>query len=218
MALMEFAVNGIKASTASLLRLVRPWLPQPGHHLFGDSAFASVYTCGQLLAYGWHFTGMVKTATRLFPRKALVDSLERAPRGTHSSATTVVEVDMKSHDEKKRFTIRGVGWLDKVPQTVISTCLSDVPGVRHLHGFPKCLQAPSRKPRFRLRPDGTEERYTKDVPRPKCHEVAHEHLKVSFFHEVNNVAANRRTQPFPPRWSGLGRIVEDAYLASVTLG
>ena len=146
MALMEFAVSGIKASTASLLRLVRPWLSQPWHHLFGDSAFASVYTCEHLLAYGWHFTGMVKTATRLFPRQALVESLEHVARGTHSSATTVVDVDMKTNDDKKRFIIRGVGWLDKVPQTVISTCLSDVAGVRLLPAFDTRhrLQAGSR--------------------------------------------------------------------------
>ena len=54
------------AGTALLLRLNKPWHGS-GRAISTDSAFASVTTAVACRKNGMHFTGLVKTATRMFP-------------------------------------------------------------------------------------------------------------------------------------------------------
>ena len=57
---------------ALTLRLTE-FLHGRGHVVYGDSYFASFQTARALLADGTYFTGMVKNATKGFPKKFLND-------------------------------------------------------------------------------------------------------------------------------------------------
>ena len=56
------------AGTAQLLRLTKPWHGS-GRARCADSAFASVTTAIACRKNGMHFTGLVKTAARMYPSK-----------------------------------------------------------------------------------------------------------------------------------------------------
>ena len=60
--------------TAQLLRLTKPWHGS-GRAVSADSAFASVATAVACRKNGLHFTGLVKTATRMYP-KQYIDEVE----------------------------------------------------------------------------------------------------------------------------------------------
>ena len=80
MATAEFA-STYNAGTACLLRLTKPWT-NTGRLVVGDSAFASVQTATAALERGLHFTGVVKTATRMFPM-AHMRGVDLPARGDH---------------------------------------------------------------------------------------------------------------------------------------
>lgn len=84
--------------------------------IVGDSAFASVVTAAACLKYGLHFIGIVKTATKGYP-KAAFDAWEATTpgRGKSTFATTTVKVDEREH------TLLACDWMVKQGKKIIST-------------------------------------------------------------------------------------------------
>ena len=68
MATKKFCGPTVNSGTAIVLRLVEPWF-QTDRLVCGDSAFASVATALECRRHGLHFTGIVKTATKKYPKK-----------------------------------------------------------------------------------------------------------------------------------------------------
>ena len=77
------------AGTALLLRLTKPWHGS-GRAISADSAFTSVTTAVACRKNGMHFTGLVKTATRMFP-KLYLDEVEFKELGDDVTLTSSVE-------------------------------------------------------------------------------------------------------------------------------
>ena len=130
MAKKAFCVpEGIRSSTASVLRVVQPWLniPERTFEFYGDARFSSFYTCEELLKRGHHYSGPVKTATKKFPKAALIDTVQQLNRGDSVCATTQLRVE--SGRQSGDHQIRAMAWLDKTPQTMISTHLTSGVGV-----------------------------------------------------------------------------------------
>ena len=75
------------AGTALLLRLTKPWHGS-GRAISADSAFASVTTAVACRKNGMHFTGLVKTATRMFP-KLYLDEVEFKELGDDVTLTSM---------------------------------------------------------------------------------------------------------------------------------
>ena len=67
MADMEYMAEYKLVGTAQLLRLTKPWHGS-GRAVSADSAFASVATAVACRKNGLHFTGLVKTATQMYPK------------------------------------------------------------------------------------------------------------------------------------------------------
>jgi hypothetical protein len=159
-------------STASVLRLVSPWLtllppggvalPVARHKVHADSAFASVTTAVHLRRRGMDFAGPVKTAHSNFPRSILVSQLSDASvnRGAHEAAYG--EYDLGGNGPP--VPLAAVGWKDAKVQTFIDTNASTLAG------------APAIK--RRVIGDGPERRQGEplEVPRPQCVQKAHESL------------------------------------------
>ena len=68
MASKEYVKEYTKADIAVVLRLTQPWHGS-GWVINGDSAFASITTAMACRDKGLHFTGLVKTATQIIPKK-----------------------------------------------------------------------------------------------------------------------------------------------------
>ena len=101
--------------TAITLRLVEPWFGT-GRTIIGDSAFASLRTCVALLEYGLFFIGIVKTASKMFPKGWFSQWEKSKPaRGSHMYLKTAVEIGNVLH------AIMAVGWKCKMVKTFISS-------------------------------------------------------------------------------------------------
>ena len=68
MASKEYVEEYTKAGTAIVRSLTQPWHGS-GRVINGDSAFASITTAMACPDKGLNFTGLVKTATQMFPKK-----------------------------------------------------------------------------------------------------------------------------------------------------
>ena len=100
------------AGTACLLRLTKPWA-NSGRLIVGDSAFASVDASIACVERGLHFTGVVKTATRKFPKKYL-EAVELPERGDHHVVISNPSADCR---------LIAVAWNGgKKRKTLVSTC------------------------------------------------------------------------------------------------
>ena len=97
------------AGTAQVLRLTKPWHGS-GRAISADSAFASVTTALACRKHGLHFTGLVKTATKFYP-KGYMDEVEFAELGDDIPLTTTVD----GHN------IMAHAWGDKVRKCFVST-------------------------------------------------------------------------------------------------
>jgi hypothetical protein len=89
MATKDFCAPDMPAGTAFCLRATESW-KGTGRLVLGDSAFASVTTAVQLRKRGLHFTGIVKTASRMFPKKWCQD-VPMDHRGDTRTATAEVD-------------------------------------------------------------------------------------------------------------------------------
>eukprot|EP00750_Incisomonas_marina_P032334 INCI9141.2.p1 GENE.INCI9141.2~~INCI9141.2.p1 ORF type:complete len:417 (-),score=52.14 INCI9141.2:214-1464(-) len=147
----EYAA-ALGAGTSLLLRLSKS-LRNTGRVIVADSAFASVKSAVELKKkHGLYFLGLVKTATREFP-KAYLQEADVEERGDSVVLTA----------KKDNVLLRAVGWnegkKDKrtgniTKKTLIATCGTTTPGEPH------------QKRRWAIRPDGSAEYFTKDVKRP----------------------------------------------------
>lgn len=119
--------------TAVSLRLCAPWAGS-GRYVVMDSAFGSVKTCIALLTHlGLFCIGMVKTASRCFPKKWFSDwytagSVRGADnRRIHAPGTwkTFQSLFQLAGHAKK---LIAVGWHDIKLKTIISTCGTTIRG------------------------------------------------------------------------------------------
>ena len=133
----------LPAGTAQLLRLCEPWF-ESRRIVCGDSAFASVTAAVELKKRGLFFQGLVKTASKEFPKKYLTD-FDYDGRGGHTAATS--EVD--------GVPLIAIGWQDKTLKQFVATCGTTEPGPPH------------RKRRYRNVDGVTSEAIWKLVKRPK---------------------------------------------------
>ena len=142
----KFEGAGMKAGTAHCLRCTEPWHGS-GRVLVGDSAFASVQTCIQLMKWGIFFVGLLKTASTMYPKRHL-QTMPMAERGDTATFTAT----------KDRVTMIAHVWNDpgkegKPRKSLISTFGTTLPA------------EPVRRPRKRKRADGTWEDWFREVKR-----------------------------------------------------
>ena len=161
----EYVADYKLAGTAQVLRLTKPWHGS-GRAISADSAFASVTTALACRKHGLHFTGLVKTATKFYP-KGYMDEVEFAELGDDITLTTTVD----GHN------IMAHAWGDKVRKCFVSTHSTTIPG------------RPSNKRRWRevLDEDGEEigqsEVFNKTVKRKK---VVETYFDAAFIIDINN--------------------------------
>ncbi|KAL5506054.1 hypothetical protein EMCRGX_G007620 [Ephydatia muelleri] len=146
-----------------LLKLTKPWHGS-GRAVSADSAFASVATAVACRKNGLHFTGLVKTATRMYP-KQYIDEVEFQEIGDDITLTSNVE----GHN------IMAHAWGDKVRKCFVSTHSTTLPG------------KPSNKRRWREMLDedevGQTEVYNKTVKRKK---VVESYFDAASIIDINN--------------------------------
>lgn len=135
------------AGTAALLRLTEPWWGSR-RIVCADSAFASVKSAVELRKRGLHFLGLVKTATRSFPKQYL-NSYPLAERGAHVAVTSSVD----------GIPLIGCAWNDRKRKLIIGTCGTTLAGNPH------------QKKRLRVSPTGETEVYYKQVQQPRIVEL-----------------------------------------------
>jgi hypothetical protein len=134
--------------TSVLSYLVSPWTGTD-RIVCADSYFASVQAAEHLLSMGLRFIGVVKTASRKFPIKAL-GSIEMSERGERH---TFVHKDADGRPK-----ILAMSWLDRERRYFVATAYSAAEG------------EPYRRVRWRQLADGPE-RITITVPQPELAEV-----------------------------------------------
>ena len=105
----EYVADYKLAGTAQVLRLTKPWHGS-GRAISADSAFASVTTALACRKHGLHFTGLVKTAMKFYP-KGYTDEVEFAELGDDITLTTTID----GHN------IMAHAWGDKVRKCFVST-------------------------------------------------------------------------------------------------
>eukprot|EP00731_Ephydatia_muelleri_P017495 Em0010g593a len=112
----EYVADYKLAGTAQVLRLTKPWHGS-GRAISADLAFASVTSALACRKHGLHFTGLVKTATKFYP-KGYMDEVEFAELGDDITLTTTVD----GHN------IMAHVWGDKVRKCFASTHSTTIPG------------------------------------------------------------------------------------------
>ena len=100
----------LPAGTAQTLRLSEPW-HGTGRIIVADSAFSSVTTAIELKKCGLLFTGVVKTASREFPKEYLNNACKYRHKGDHICLTTIID----------NCNLIALGWKDKTIKSFVST-------------------------------------------------------------------------------------------------
>jgi hypothetical protein len=131
-------------NTAVTLRLTES-VHNSGRTVIGDSAFSSVSTAKACRQFGMHFMGIIKTATKQFP-KAVLQAWAglNVTRGSFTAMSTTSEPRLYA-----------LAWADKKTKLLISTLGSTA------------MADPAIRNRARLRSDGKTERYVIKIPRPQ---------------------------------------------------
>ena len=93
----EYVADYKLAGTAQVLRLTKPW------HGSG-TAFASITTALACRKHGLHFTGLVKTATKFYP-KGYMDEVEFAELGDDITLLRCVKTEMFKWLPKEAFIL-----------------------------------------------------------------------------------------------------------------
>jgi hypothetical protein len=160
-----FMLEYKKAGTAQLLRLTHPWHGS-GRSVVGDSAFASYISATAMRDHGLYFKGLVKTASRGFPKKFL---------GAHEHSELGDSITLVTEYKGER--IFAHGWGDRVRKDFICTDSTTLEA------------APSHKRRWREMTDadglpiGSTESFFKFVKRRKCVE---EYFQAASIIDINN--------------------------------
>ncbi|KAL5488763.1 hypothetical protein EMCRGX_G017752 [Ephydatia muelleri] len=110
----------LPAGTAQTLRLSEPW-HGTGRIIVADAAFSSVTTAIELKKCGLLFTGVVKTASREFPKEYLNDACKYRHKGDHICLTTIID----------NCNLIALGWKDKTIKSFVSMCGTTQPGEPH---------------------------------------------------------------------------------------
>ncbi len=119
----EYAGPGISDGTALTLRLTKRY-HNSHRRVAGDSRFAGVATAVRLRSsYGLDFTGVVKTASKCFPKAYLMEH-EYKSKGDHLVLTTSIE----KKDQDMKVDLMALGWKDKKVKSFVSTFGSTEPG------------------------------------------------------------------------------------------
>jgi hypothetical protein len=161
MAAKEFAGEH-SAGTALLLRLTKPWW-NTDRHVFGDSAFASVAATVALKAHGLEFTGLVKTAHRMFPQKVL-NQLPLPSKGDHAVMTA-------THLDTHMLAVTWNG--GKVRKNIVSSC-----------GVTTLAATGAKRERWVNNDDGiTSRMVTKETPWPS---IVAQYFEAASASDVNN--------------------------------
>jgi hypothetical protein len=144
----EYSHLGVGVGTC--LRMTAPW-HGTNRVLVGDSWFSSLLAAYYLWQVGIFFMGIVKTASKYFPKQFLTqwchDNSDRANRGNHILLKTV----------KDGVNVYALGWSDKKGKQIVSTTGTTLPAT------------PSRRRRHkRIEVNGRfgKEVYVKIVKRP----------------------------------------------------
>ena len=119
-----------------------------GSVVCADSAFASVRSAVHLHRKGLYFLGLVKTASRCFPKEFL-ESYPLQGRGDHVAVTSKMD----------GVNLIGCAWNDNKRKLIVGTCGTTLPGNPH------------EKKRWRVNQAGQVETYYKQVKRPKIVEL-----------------------------------------------
>ena len=202
MAKKEFC-ESYNSGTSILLRLTKPWFFS-GRLIVGDSAFASVEAAVAIHSKGLEFTGLVKTASRKFPKKFLSEIVLPA-KGDHA-------VCIANPNASTR--LLAVAWNGgKKRKLLVSTC-----------GVTKSSSQPAVRVKYRDQGDGTSAEVIRETPWP---EVVANYFRVACASDVNNhyrqgSLAMEETWGTKTWWhrimaTVLGTIEVDAYLAYLCL-
>jgi hypothetical protein len=165
------------AGCGHILRLTKPWRGT-GRTVVTDSAFASVLIAVWSFFYGFFFMGIVKTATRRFPKKYLVDWFEESEkhdpkpegwRGSHMCLYTEAKLSdyipppLLPAGNAESVRLFALCWADRRYKNIISTRGTTLPGTM------------SRRPRHRIVQDEhgvqSTQKYYKEVKRPEMVEM-----------------------------------------------
>lgn len=148
----EFNEGGRKKSTATTMRLVKNWFGM-GKIVCGDSWFASFSTACDLLKKRTFWIGIVKTATKCFPKKFFDHHAfsQSAKRGDTVTLEHKVEIDDST------WSVYAHAWLEpnrgeKWYKSFVCTMGTTEPA------------AACEKKRFRVDDEGNVEDYIKTVP------------------------------------------------------
>jgi hypothetical protein len=142
----EFCGQGVSAGTSHCLRATKAWHGS-GRVLVGDSAFASVQTCISLKKHGIYFVGLVKNASKHYPKRHL-QTMAMAERGDTATFTATRDrVHMIAH------VWNDPGKPGKPRKALISTFGTTLPA------------EPVERPRKRKHEDGTWENWIRCVKR-----------------------------------------------------
>ena len=141
----EFSNKYSTSGAAAVLRLTKPWF-NTGRLVVGDSAFASVETAIACRDHGLHFTGLVKTAHKKFPKNVL-SQLPLPAKGDHA---------VMSADPTPDIQLLAVAWNGgKQRKLFVSTC-----------GTTTLAEKKAIRTRYRDRGDGLSEVVQKETDWP----------------------------------------------------
>eukprot|EP00731_Ephydatia_muelleri_P015330 Em0008g1050a len=110
----------LPSGTAQTLRLTEHW-HNSERIVIGDSAFSSVTTAIECYKCGLFYTGVLKTASREYPRDYLNDTSKYTSRGDHICLMSTID----------GCSLIALGWKDKTVKTFVSTCGTTLPGKPH---------------------------------------------------------------------------------------
>ena len=138
------------AGVGTCLRMTKPW-HGTNRVLVCDSWFASFLIAFNLWSVGLFFIGIVKTASKFFPKQYLTEwcnrNNARENRGSHKLLKT----------QKDGVNIYALGWSDKKGKQIVCTT-----------GTTLAAEASRRRRHIRVLRNGQREKevYVKTVPRP----------------------------------------------------
>jgi hypothetical protein len=189
--------------TAVLLRLVEPYVSSE-RTVVADSAFSSVKTLEQLHNRGLYFMGMVKTASKRYPKKSLEEWYkEGQPRGTFKI------LQSNTNDGSPMYAMC---WADRKAKTIISNRGTTLPG--------SDIVRPRNKVIVNRHGDYETLKYKRTIPRPHMIEIFFSAFSTIDVHDhLRQGSLEMEKEWFTEKWelrvfgTIFGMVLTDAYLA-----
>jgi hypothetical protein len=190
-------------STAVLLRLVEPYVSSE-RTVVADSAFSSVKLLELLHIRGLYFMGMVKRASKRYPKKSLEDWYKKGqPRGTFKT------LQSNTNDGSPMYAMC---WADRTSKTIISNRGTTLPGSDSVRLRSKVVVNSHGEYETR--------KYKRAIPRPHMIEIffsafstinVHDHLRQGSLEIENEWLTKKWELRVFDRIFGM--VLTDAYLA-----